>query len=56
MAYAYPIHSRNTHALYNQYTPYLIGQCDVVMATGSHFEYANQVVKFSKFLFKKWYF
>ena len=52
MAYVFPIHHRITHAIYNQNTLLLLGQCDVAMVTDSHFEYANQVVKFSEILFK----
>ena len=52
MAYVFPIHPRYTYTLYNQKTIHLIGQCDDAIVTDSHFEYANQVVKFSEILFK----
>ena len=52
MAYVFPIHQRNTHTTYKQNKLHLIGQCDVAMVTGSHFEYANWEVKFSVILFK----
>ena len=45
MTYACPIHPRNTHTTYKQNKPYLIGQCDVAMATGKDFEYANSNIK-----------
>ena len=41
MAYVFSMHHKNTHAIYNQDTLHLIGQCDVAMVTDSHFEYAN---------------
>ena len=41
MGYVFPIHHRNTHALYNQNTLHLIGKCDAAMVTDNHFEYAN---------------
>ena len=52
MTYVFPIHHRNTHTTYNPNTLHLIGQCDVAMVTDSHFEYADEVVKFSVILFK----
>ena len=52
MAYIFPIHHMNTYIIYNQSTLHLIGPCDVAMVTDSHFEYTNQVVKFSEILFK----
>ena len=41
MAYVFRIHHRNTYTIYNQNRIHLIGQCDVAMVTGGHFEYAN---------------
>ena len=52
MAYVFPIHHRNTHTIYVQNIPHLNGQCGAAMATDSHFEYANEVIKFSEILLK----
>ena len=52
MAYVFPIPHRNTHAIYNRNTLQLIDQWYVAMVTDNHFEYANQVVKFSEILLK----
>ena len=52
MAYVFPIHRRNTHTIYIQNILHLNGQCGVAMATYSHFEYANWVVKFLEILLK----
>ena len=52
MAYVFPIHRRNTHTIYIQTTLHINGQCDVAMATDSHLEYVNYVVKFSEILFE----
>ena len=52
MEYIIPIHHRDAHTIYNQNTLHLIDQCDVVMAADGHFEYTNDVIKFSENLFK----
>ena len=46
MAYACPIHPKNTYITYNQTTPYLIGQCDVAMVTAAISELGSQIFGF----------